>query len=332
MDSISHIVLGGAIGEAMLGKKLGRKGMLLGALANNLPDIDVLANAFMNPVDAMIFHRGITHSFFFGALISLILAFIFFKSYRKPGFTFKYWFTFFLVAIIAHDVIDYFTAYGTALLEPFSDKRFSANSIFVADPLFTIPLLISVFILLIIKGTREKRKKINRAGLIISCLYLLYTFINKTHVDIVMRKNLGKQHIAYTEYFTTPTALNNFLWYTVAKDKFGYHTGYYSVFDKKDTIEFNYFPRNELILILFPNDSDIEKLKKFSMGYYCFTKSDRSVYFNDIRFGQSSGPDSKFVFRYKVSADGKDAVLKRGDFDVSMKEAFVNLVKRIKGK
>ena len=42
MDSITHIVLGACIGDAVLGKKLGKKGMIVGAIANSLPDADVL--------------------------------------------------------------------------------------------------------------------------------------------------------------------------------------------------------------------------------------------------------------------------------------------------
>lgn len=335
MDSLTHIVLGAAIGEAMLGKKLGKKGMLWGILANNFPDIDVLANFFVSPVDAMIFHRGITHSLFFGIVTSFLFAFLIHKKYVEKEISYGGWLKFFLVAIISHDVIDYFTTYGTGLLEPFSDERFSANSIFVADPFYTFPLLVTALVLLIIKGKRETRKAINTAGIILSLIYLLITFINKAHVDKVMRTNLEKQNISYSDYFTTPAPLNNFLWHAVAKDKFGYYSGYYSLFDKKDTIEFNYVPKNELILVLFPNDKDVQKLKKFSQGYYSFSKSDHSVYMNDLRFGQAAGwtkADSKYVFRYKLDTKGNEAALRRGDVDVSMREVFKSLVERIKGK
>ena len=65
MDTLSHIVLGTCMGEALLGKKIGKKAMLWGALANNLPDIDVFFTPLFHPVDALFVHRGITHSFLF---------------------------------------------------------------------------------------------------------------------------------------------------------------------------------------------------------------------------------------------------------------------------
>ena len=62
MDSLTQIVLGAAVAEASLGKKIGNRAMVWGAIAGTLPDLDVIANGFMSPVDALAFHRGPTHS------------------------------------------------------------------------------------------------------------------------------------------------------------------------------------------------------------------------------------------------------------------------------
>ena len=63
MDSLSQIVLGAAVGEAVLGKKLGNRAMVWGAVAGTLPDMDVLGQFFLNELDNLAFHRGISHSF-----------------------------------------------------------------------------------------------------------------------------------------------------------------------------------------------------------------------------------------------------------------------------
>jgi inner membrane protein len=70
MDSLTHIVLGAAIGEAVLGKKIGRKAMLWGALADTIPDFDVFASPCVTQAQQLLIHRGITHSFFFVLLMS----------------------------------------------------------------------------------------------------------------------------------------------------------------------------------------------------------------------------------------------------------------------
>ncbi|MEP7169140.1 MAG: metal-dependent hydrolase [Bacteroidota bacterium] len=336
MDSITHIVLGAAIGEAMLGKKIGKKGMLWGALANSLPDIDVAANFFADPVNALLIHRGITHSIFFAVVISPLLAYLFYKTHLKHFLSYKLCWLFFLIAIIAHDAIDVCTAYGTGLLEPFSHQRFSLDSIFVADPLYTLPLIISFITLLILKRNSDKRRMVSNAGIILSSVYLLLTFINKINVDHIMKQNLQEQNIFYTGYMTTPAPLNNALWYMIAKNDSSYYTGYYSIFDSDKKIPFRKSPVNEKLLENFPDDPVIEKLKFFSNGFYSINKKDADeIYFNDLRFGQAAGwakPDSRFVFSYRLKNVADNVVmLRRTDLDVSWKEAFKSLWKRMMG-
>ena len=48
MDSLSQITLGAAVGELLLGKKIGNRAMLWGAIAGTVPDLDVFANLFLN--------------------------------------------------------------------------------------------------------------------------------------------------------------------------------------------------------------------------------------------------------------------------------------------
>ncbi len=41
MDSLTQIVLGATVGEAILGKKVGNKAILYVAIAGTIPDLDV---------------------------------------------------------------------------------------------------------------------------------------------------------------------------------------------------------------------------------------------------------------------------------------------------
>ena len=45
MDSLTHIVVGAVMGDAIAGRRLGRKAMWLGALFQTIPDFDVIAAA-----------------------------------------------------------------------------------------------------------------------------------------------------------------------------------------------------------------------------------------------------------------------------------------------
>ncbi|RAJ11340.1 inner membrane protein [Arenibacter echinorum] len=65
MDSLTQIVLGAAVGEAVLGKKVGNKAMMYGAIAGTIPDLDVMANYVTDTVTAIEWHRGFTTPFSF---------------------------------------------------------------------------------------------------------------------------------------------------------------------------------------------------------------------------------------------------------------------------
>ena len=65
MDTLTHITVGAAIGEVVLGRKLGNRAMIWGAFGGILPDFDVMANLFTDEITALAFHRGPTHSILF---------------------------------------------------------------------------------------------------------------------------------------------------------------------------------------------------------------------------------------------------------------------------
>ncbi len=81
MDSITQITLGAAVGEVVLGKKLGNRAMLWGAFAGTIPDLDIFANFVTDSVSSTAFHRAITHSIFFAALAPLVLGWLVHRLY-----------------------------------------------------------------------------------------------------------------------------------------------------------------------------------------------------------------------------------------------------------
>lgn len=91
MDSLTQIVLGAAVGELALGKKIGNRALIWGGIGGTIPDLDVLANTFMDPIDALAFHRGITHSILFSVVAPVLLGWLVHKSYdRKIHKTWPY--------------------------------------------------------------------------------------------------------------------------------------------------------------------------------------------------------------------------------------------------
>ena len=83
MDSLTQIILGAAVGEATLGKKVGNRAMVWGGIAGTIPDLDVLSNLFMEPIDSLAFHRAISHSFVFSLICALLMGWLVRKIYSS---------------------------------------------------------------------------------------------------------------------------------------------------------------------------------------------------------------------------------------------------------
>ena len=71
MDSLTQITLGAAVGELVLGKKVGNRAMLWGAIAGTIPDLDVLAGSVTDEISALAYHRAFTHSLAFACIAPL---------------------------------------------------------------------------------------------------------------------------------------------------------------------------------------------------------------------------------------------------------------------
>ena len=287
MDSITHIALGACMGEAFLDRKLGRKALLWGALAQSAPDIDFVASFWMNTSGNLLAHRGFTHSFLFVIIISVFLSLLAERWHRPHNISFRKWLQFFGGVIFAHVFIDAFNNYGVGWFEPFSHKRISFNTIYVADPFFSIWPGLACILLIVLKQTSKQRKKWWTMGLALSAVYLLYCIFNKVMIDRDTRHILQNKNIQYQRYFTTPTALQNWLWYVVAGNDSGYYIGYRSVFDRKKDIDFEYFPRSDALLDSVEDTEELQKLKRFSQEFYTVEKWNDTLIFNDLRLGRS---------------------------------------------
>ena len=398
MDSLTQIVLGAAVAEASLGKKIGNRAMVWGAIAGTLPDLDVIVNGFMSPVDALAFHRGPTHSalylfitsfilgwavfrmyqlpyhrwfgiigwsiltsaigliivflgtFSLGKLITglsviLLSAWIIYKRYSRPSYSrpsadLRDWITMFLWVLITHPILDCFTTYGTQILLPFSDHRVAFNNIAVADPLYTLPFLICLIIVMFYPKEDHQRAVWNRRGLIISCLYMGLTIFNKTRINTIFENSISRAGIEAKRYTTSPTILNNVLWSGVAETDSAYYYGTYSFFDKEKIFKLNKLPKsrpeNPNVL---QTDYTLKILRWFSDDYFNMVEKNKdSIEYFDLRFGtfrmKSTDPD-QFVFKFNLTKNSKgEYILKnQGERprDANFGEAFSALWDRILG-
>src|SRR5688572_31214241 len=92
MDSLTQMVLGAGVGEALLGKKAGNRTILWGAIIATIPDLDVIPTIFMDDVAGIHFHRGFFHSLSFFIIASPLFGGLLNKLYsKKTGITWWQW-------------------------------------------------------------------------------------------------------------------------------------------------------------------------------------------------------------------------------------------------
>jgi inner membrane protein len=335
MDSITHIAVGAILGETFAKKSLGKHGMFLGIIGQSLPDIDFIAAFWLDPANNLLAHRGFTHSLFFMGLASIGCALLANHWHRKHDIPLYTWILFFAIQILVHLFLDAMNVYGIGLLEPFDHERISFNTLFVADPLFSVWPGIAAMVLLYLPNLHRHRRWWIRVGLAGCSLYLSAAIFIKFLINENVIRNLKDQALSYDRYFTTPTPLNCLLWYVVAESKEGYYLGYRSIFDG-ETTTFRYVSRQDSLLNLIHDQEDLQHLKRFSKNYYVVTKKNDTLVFNDVRFGQVFGWNNKnapFVFQYYLEhPDQNLLVIQRGRFARWDIKNISATLKRIKGE
>ncbi len=320
MDSLTQIVLGAAAGEAIIGKKVGNKAMLWGAIAGTIPDLDVMAKLFFDPVTANEMHRGFSHSILFSLLAAPILGWIVAKIYRNKEADWKDWTKLMFLGLFTHPLLDAFTTWGTQLFWPVTYKV-SFKNIFVVDPLYTLPFLICVIMAMCYRRTNPRRSKVNTLGLVISSAYMVLTLVFKWITYEVFRTNLEDQQIAYKEIQTKPTPLNSVLWSANIETDTSFLIGYYSLLQKDKIVTFTEFPKNHEVLGHLQEDPLVTRLIELTEGWYTIEQKNGKTYFNDLRFGLLGMPPDADTFVFSYELYDKNGVLQARETKKDMKDA-----------
>ena len=339
MDSITQIVLGAACGEIALGKKIGNKAILFGAIGGTIPDLDVLIGKlfYTNEIDSLAFHRGIMHSIPFAIVGALIFGFLSYKVYdygylRRGTTSLKDWIWLFFLSILTHPILDSFTPYGTQLFLPFSDYRVAFNNIAVVDPVYTLPLLLCVSITMFFNRKNSKRKTWTKAGLYLSSAYMIFTIGNKLYVDHFFKTSFNQAKINYSRFSAQPTILNNFLWYAVAETDKNYTVSFYSIFDDINTPpNFINIPKNHKLLDV--DHQDIKTLRWFSNEFYTLSILNNKIIYKDLRYPLLDLRDStSSLFSFELIKEGNrwntKSLSKERFKDSNMKELSKDLFYR----
>ena len=298
MDSLSQAALGAAIGLAVMGRRTRPwKAAAIGALAGTLPDLDAFYN-HGDPISNMTYHRANSHALFWQTLASVPIAFVAAKGLREMHQFGRWWLAVWLT-LITHALLDWTTVYGTQLGLPFTDTPFAIGSMFIIDPLYTLPLLIGIVVALSLRDMRGWRW--NVAGLVVSTAYLGWSIVAQHHVKGIAEESLRAQGHQVERLLVTPTALNTVLWRVVAITPQGYLEGFHSVLDRERKMTFESFPRGEKLYDALRGNGSVDRIAWFSRGFFKMSERDGRAVITDLRMGQEPYYSFNFVVAQRQS-------------------------------
>jgi inner membrane protein len=312
MDSVSQFALGAVVGVAVMRRRMTvGQAALWGGLCGTLPDLD----SFIGHGDAlrdMVLHRAQTHALIWQTIATPLIAAVFMTlsgwfnrrrlAYRPASEKAGYarWCLMVWLALTTHALLDGFTVYGTQLLLPLSREAYGLGSIFIIDPLYTLPLLIGLTIALLTKGPRGLRA--NAWGLALSCLYLGWSSIAQVYVSHHVKAELRAQGSPAEDkhLLVTPTAFNTLLWRIVVMRGDRYEEGFYSLLDGGRPIRFSQHPIDTALRDEAQSIESVRTLYAFSDGFVRTDERQGLIRVTDLRMGQ----EPAYVFSFVVAQRG----------------------------
>ncbi len=181
MDSVTQAALGAAVAGLVSGKRCSPKVLLAGAALGTLPDLDVLID-YGDPVANTVNHRGFSHSLFVLPWLGAVIAWCWWRWRRQ----WPLWqvMTLVISVLVTHPLLDAMTVYGTKLFWPLEVPSVAVASLFIIDPLYTVPLLASVAVALI---WRHRGAKACGIGLLFAMAYLVSSVYQLEKIEHALR-------------------------------------------------------------------------------------------------------------------------------------------------
>ena len=207
MDTITHALAGYAIVKSGLDKDTGRWGTLAGVSASIFPDVDLVLRLFVGTEFTIRYHRYLTNSLFLIVPFSLLFAWLFVKVSKVR----KFWSFFFIwvVEILAHTFLDLVTSFGTMILSPLSNHRFTLDWVFIIDLflvlILLLPMIASWF-------WREKSQTLARISIISAALYIVLCACNHLWALSLTKAYAREKGLNAQKVASIPQPLSPFHW------------------------------------------------------------------------------------------------------------------------
>ncbi len=212
MEPATQALLGAATAELVAGRTLRGRALGWGAAIGMSPDLDVLLGSLHGGYGEWLYHRGTTHSLWFGFVAGPILGWLLWR-WRDLGTTetLPGWIRISIVALLTHPLLDGFTPYGTQFFAPFVRDRFAWNGVAIVDPFYSTLLGLGVLCAAWRSFDPVRRRRGLVLGLVTSTLYLLVGLAINQKVETDLRRLIGQEAASIERVRAYPTIFQPWL-------------------------------------------------------------------------------------------------------------------------
>lgn len=325
MDTTTHALAGYMIAKTGIGRDTGKWGTIAGVSAAVFPDID-LALGFLGTEFSLKYHRGLTNSVFLIIPFSLLLAWVFVKTSKMK----RFW-TFFFIGVIemlVHTFFDVMGSYGTMILSPFSNIRFSLDWVFIVDFFLVFTFL---FPLIAFRFWKGKEQLMARISVLLAGSYIALCAYNHAWSLSLAQDHVRQRGLLVEDVASLPQPLSPFRWGHYILTEKQIYRGFVRLIgaDEKDPTQggtsltrflAQYQPISRLQykeLDRFDNSIWVERALRLEgvKTFYWFARfpvardngvvnGNHRVEFFDLRFGSINGIKPPFVYVVDFDSEG----------------------------
>jgi inner membrane protein len=299
VDTFTQMALGAAVGELTLGRKVGRRAIVWGGICAALPDLDVLV-PLGDAVRNFTYHRSASHSLLVLAALTPLMVWLILKVHPGTSVHRRGWAVLVYAAFATHVLLDCFTVYGTQVFWPILTTPIGWSTVFIIDPLYTLPLLVGVVAALVWSRARGRGHMISTVGLALSTLYLAWGIGAKLYIEDTARASLARAGIHYDQLLSTPTPFNTFLWRVITVSETENTESFYSVFDEPHDVPIARRPSGAHFLENLQSHWPVKRLRWFTKGFFAVSEEKGGIVITDLRMGVHPF----YAFRFKVAEIG----------------------------
>ena len=303
MDSLTQIALGSAVAALIAPARHRRAALIAGGVLGTLPDLDVIPLSIFgaDAVSFVTWHRGPSHSLLVLAMFGWLLWLVLRRWWAPVKEAPARWLWAMQLALLTHPLLDAFTVYGTQLFWPLPGSPVMVASIFIIDPVYTVPLLVACAAAWWLRERRAANWWL-LGGVLLSTAYLGWSLAAKAVVERAAGHTLAAQGLPDAPRFSVPMPFNTLLWRVVVMTPGGFLEGERSLVADRGPMIFRSHPSDRVALEAVAGYPAVKRLNWFTHGFLKAERRDDRLVLSDLRMGL----EPEYIFRYVVAeGDGQ---------------------------